>query len=197
MKPENLREYAMMHSSFLIEKAREGDDAAFSKLVGIWFKRIYNFALKYFGDHDTAMEVTQKTFIAVHRNIHNIKETGKFKSWLYKVAFNQFHEEERRNKRHSFLSVFSTQKETGYVSERGPESEFRNKELSEVLKDFLSMLPEDQRTVVIMKEYEGFKFREIAEALDISENTAKSRLYYGLKGLRKMMTEKNITTETI
>ena len=52
---------------------------------------------------------------------------------------------------------------------------------------YLKKLPEDQKVVIIMKEFDGMKFREISEALDISENTAKSRLYYGLKALRKMM----------
>jgi RNA polymerase sigma factor (sigma-70 family) len=56
---------------------------------------------------------------------------------------------------------------------------------------------EEQREVVIMKEYEGLKFREIAEILNISENTAKSRMYYGLDALRKVLEKKNINKETI
>ena len=55
----------------------------------------------------------------------------------------------------------------------------------------------EQREVVIMKEYEGLKFREIAEVLNISENTVKSRMYYGLDGLRKILEKKNINKETI
>ena len=58
-------------------------------------------------------------------------------------------------------------------------------------------LSEEQREVVIMKEYEGLKFREIAEALHISENTVKSRMYYGLEALKRILERKNINKETI
>ena len=61
-----------------------------------------------------------------------------------------------------------------------------NNEKAQLIMRAIQQLPEEQRTVLILKEYEGLKFREIAATLDISENTAKSRLYYGLKALRKM-----------
>lgn len=61
--------------------------------------------------------------------------------------------------------------------------------------DALQKIPEEQRTVIIMKEYEELTFREIAEMLGISEGTAKSRLYYGLKNLRKVLLKDNITKE--
>jgi RNA polymerase sigma-70 factor (ECF subfamily) len=73
-----------------------------------------------------------------------------------------------------------------------PEKDLHNRETSELLTDLLKAIPEEQRTVIIMKEYEGLKFREIAEALGISENTVKSRLYYGLKGLRNMADKNNL-----
>jgi RNA polymerase sigma-70 factor (ECF subfamily) len=59
----------------------------------------------------------------------------------------------------------------------------------------LQALPEEQRTVIIMKEYEGLKFREIAEVLELPENTVKSRLYYGLRALRKFFLTTNLKRE--
>jgi RNA polymerase sigma factor (sigma-70 family) len=78
-----------------------------------------------------------------------------------------------------------------------PERQFRQAELSDLLQQCMMELSDEQREVVIMKEYEGLKFREIAEALQISENTVKSRMYYGLDGLKKILERKNITKETI
>ena len=69
--------------------------------------------------------------------------------------------------------------------------------MTDLLQKCLTGLSEEQREVVIMKEYEGLKFREIAEVLNISENTVKSRVYYGLDGLRKILERKNINKETI
>jgi RNA polymerase sigma-70 factor (ECF subfamily) len=78
-----------------------------------------------------------------------------------------------------------------------PEKQLQQAELSDILQSALRELNEEQREVVIMKEYEGLKFREIAEVLNISENTVKSRMYYGLDGLRKILERKNINKETI
>ena len=69
--------------------------------------------------------------------------------------------------------------------------------MSDILQQALLELNEDQREVVIMKEFEGLKFREIAEVLNISENTVKSRMYYGLDGLKKILESKNITKDTL
>ena len=193
---ETLRDIALYHSECLVAKSQKGDNHAFGKLVGLWFKRIYNVAWRYFGDHDLAMEVTQRTFIAVYNNLHGLKEVKLFKNWLYKVALNQCHEEERRRKKKTWFSLFHSN-EARQMEEINfqPEREFQQKETEEIMGNILKTLPEEQKVVIIMKEYEGMKFREIAEALGISENTAKSRLYYGLKSLRKTIENSGLNLE--
>ena len=59
----------MPQTDFLIAAAKEGDPVALNQLVKLWYKRIYNFSFKYFSDHDQAMEVTQKTFISMNKNL--------------------------------------------------------------------------------------------------------------------------------
>lgn len=196
--PETLRDIALYHSECLIEKSQKGDNHAFGKLVGLWFKRIYNFSLKYFGDHDLAMEVTQRTFIAVYKSINSLKDIKSYKYWLYRVALNQCHEEERRQKRKTWFSIFQND-DAQRVEDTtfNPETEFHQKELEEIMGNMLKRLPEEQKVVIIMKEYEGMKFREIADTLSISENTAKSRLYYGLKSLRKIIDKSELKFENI
>ncbi|HMI65020.1 MAG TPA: sigma-70 family RNA polymerase sigma factor, partial [Cyclobacteriaceae bacterium] len=78
-----------------------------------------------------------------------------------------------------------------------PESQLRHTELSDLLQKCLTELPPEQREVVIMKEYEGLKFREIADVLNISENTVKSRMYYALDELKRILDRKQITKESI
>ena len=185
---EVLENIAIYHSKSLIEKSKKGDEHAYGKLVGLWFKRIYNFSLKYFADHDLAMEVTQRTFIAVYQKIDRLRDTESFKYWLYKIALNYCREEDRSRKRKRWFSIFLNDEAESLESSLGlPEQEYQKKEKEEMLMEILKGLPEEQKTVVIMKEYEGLKFREISETLNISENTAKSRLYYGLKALRKRL----------
>ncbi len=210
MLAETLQDFAIKYSDPLVEKARKGDEKSFSRLMSLWYKRIFNFCFKYFADHDLAMEVTQKTFISVHKGLKTLKDPGSFKPWLYKVALNKCHEEERRRKKTGWLSIFSSEKKLLDEEDRqylldqpaqgaffNPEENLEKKELGEVVLDCLGELPEEQKVVMIMKEYEGLKFREIAEVLSISENTAKSRLYYGLKAMKNILEERNISKETM
>ena len=73
----------------------------------------------------------------------------------------------------------------------------QRKEAGKLVRMALKEINQDQRTVLIMKEYEGLTFREIAETLVISENTAKSRMYYGLKAMRKVLDKRNINEESV
>lgn len=196
----------MPSSDFLITAARNGDVVAINQLIKLWQKRIYNFALKYFNDHDQAMEVTQKTFISMNRNLGQLKDDQSFKAWLYRIATNYCHEEVRRQSKKWVLPFMKVQKDKDQEqiaaveqeSRLGnPESAYGNQELKALLKKALSTLSEEQRLVVIMKEYEGLKIREIAVAMDISENTVKSRLYYALGSLRQRLEEWKITRENI
>jgi RNA polymerase sigma-70 factor (ECF subfamily) len=203
---ETLPDIVMMHADALLERARQGDKNAQGKLVQVWYKRIYNFAYKFFYDHDLAMEVSQKTFISMHRNLAGLQEVTRFKSWLYTIAVNYCREELRKRKasRSVSLNDFSPgESEVSYTWETSsgkmdnPEKQLRQTELSDLLQQCLMELSAEQREVVIMKEYEGLKFREIAEALQISENTVKSRMYYGLDGLKKILEKKQITKEAL
>lgn len=203
---ETLLTIAMMHSDALVSRAREGDKNAQGKLVQLWYKRIYNFSYKFFFDHDMAMEVSQKTFISMYKNMEGLQEITRFKSWLYTIAVNQCREELRKKKTRRSVSLHdlrpgeheeSYRWETSSSRSENPEKQLRQSELSDLLQQCLMELSDEQREVVIMKEYEGLKFREIAEALQISENTVKSRMYYGLDGLKKILESKNITKETI
>ena len=196
----------MPQSDFLITAAKDGDPLALNQLVKLWYKRIYNFGYKYFADHDLAMEVTQKTFISMNKNLNSLKDNGHFKSWLYRIASNYCHEEVRKQKRKwvfPFMKVQSKDDKDFIRNteatwrESNPDKEYARTELKGLLQKALKILPEEQRMVVIMKEYEGLKIREIAEVMDISENTVKSRLYYALGSLKKQLEQWNINKETI
>ncbi len=203
---ETLPDIAMMHADNLIARAKGGDQSAQGKVVQLWYKRIYNFSYKFFLEHDMAMEVSQKTFISMCKNLPALQENGRFKSWLYKIAVNYCREEARKKKGSralSFDAVWNRDADDSPLWESSgsrfdnPERQYQQRELSDFLQEALMELNVEQREVVIMKEYEGLKFREIAEILNISENTVKSRMYYGLDGLRKILERKKINKETL
>ena len=194
----------------LIEQAKTGNVVALNRLVQSWHPRIYNFAWKYFskhGDqgviHDLAMEVAQKTFITMYEKLDRLQENQRFKSWLYRIAVNYCHEEERKRKR-GVLSFFSLGEEkerelknSHHSQMPDPQSSTQTENLSFWIKEAMNQLPPEQRIAILMKEYEGFKFREIAETLGISENTVKSRVYYGLNSLKKILNSWDISKENM
>ena len=200
MYAETILDIAMNHSDSLISQAKNGDNRAKDRLINLWYKRIYNFAFKYFSDHDEAMEVAQKTFITFHEKIWQLENIEGFKAWLYRIASNHCHEltrQQDRSNRH-----FSDQRSEDVNSVAtavffNPDRQYQRFELNKILQEALNNLTDEQREVVIMKEYEGLKFKEIAEVLDLGENTVKSRLYYGLTHLRKVLIARNITTEIL
>ncbi|MDX2302866.1 MAG: RNA polymerase sigma factor [Microscillaceae bacterium] len=191
-----------------MERAQRGDHKAFDQLIKLWYPKIYNFSYKYFADHDDACEVSQKTFIAVYTKLSQLKDLDKFRPWIYQIVSNYCHETQRKKRRTWINKHFPLTKrdpEQAVISldvegrERNLQSDYTlfQNELSGLLRKALSMVCEEQRIIVIMKEYEGFKFSEIAEILQISENTAKSRLYYGLKKLKEIFKHWNITQENL
>jgi len=206
MHAEKIPDTAMMHSDALLQRAAQGDQHAQGRIVQLWYKRIYNFSFKFFLDHDLAMEVTQKTFISMCRNLQALQDIGKFKSWLYKIAVNYCREEVRKKQNSrstSFEKVWNIESEhsprweSSTTRRDDPDRQLQHSEVSDILQEALMSINDDQREVVIMKEYEGLKFREIAEALNISENTVKSRMYYGLENLKKILEKMNINKDTI
>jgi len=201
----------MTYTATLVLEAQKGNNRAFNELVDAWYARIYNFAYKYFNAHDMATEVAQRTFIAAHKHLSNLESAAQFKPWLYRIALNNCHQEKRQQVRSPWHNMAQGLFEKGNkgeqegpsepiqvaatASHQNPEQHIGQEDLGQWLEQALAEINPDQRAIVIMKEYEGLKFREIAETLGLSENTVKSRLYYGLKALRSKMEAWNLKPE--
>jgi RNA polymerase sigma-70 factor (ECF subfamily) len=167
-----------------------------------WHKRIFNFAYRYLNDYDEASEVTQQTFIKAYQAIATLKDPGRFRAWLYVIASNGCRAHSRRAGRYATESLHAGAAGEATAWDQlpageNPEKQLLSRDWERLLKRALAQIPEEQRLVIIMKEYEGLTFPEIAEVLSEPENTVKSRMYYGLKALRKVLTKWNITKEAI
>lgn len=194
-----------MNDTQLVQNFLDGDHEAFNKLVGRWQGPIHRFAFRYFGCADDASEITQQTFIRAYHKLDTLDEPSRFSSWIYRIANNLCLDELKRAGRRKSRSLEVLKKATG-TSRAGSvkqddgttgngERDLLRNEAVVLLHKALLQLPVEQRVVVIMKEYEGLKFREIAEILDEPENTIKSRMYYGLSSLRATFKKWNINRE--
>lgn len=189
-----------MNDGALIKQfCEQGQVNAFNTLVWRWQKPIYNFVLRYLGDPEDAREITQQTFIKALRNLPHLKDHSRFSTWLYQIAVNLCRDEIKKRRRRKTYSLESMQENSDQQNARAllpvadesasPDNIVSRKELRDILARALQQIPEEQREVVIMKEYQELKFTEIAETLGIPLNTAKSRMYYGLTALRKILTQ--------
>lgn len=180
-------------TGLLIKRVQNGDLPAFNLIVDQWKDKIHRFAYRFLMDSDDANEITQKTFIKAYQKIDTLDEPGKFSPWIYRVANNLCIDELRRSgrKRVDTVSDWSEHESES----KSPQKNLEQSELSELLQKALMTLPHEQRVVVVMKQYEGFTFREISEILQQPENTVKSRMYYGLKSMRSTLINWNIQTD--
>ncbi len=196
-----------MTDAQLIDKFLNGHVSAFNTLVWRWEKSLYNFVLRYMGDREEAKDICQKSFIRAYKKLGHLQEPEKFSTWLYQIAVNICRDELKRRKRRTLFSLDAMQaNENGVNSEiaalksdgkSNPEAVAENRNAFELIRKALQEIPEEQRVVIIMKEYQGLKFTEIAEVLEISVNTTKSRMYYGLSALRKVFNKWEISEEML
>ena len=174
---------------YLLQMALDGDGASFGVLVQRWEKRIYGFIRRYVGNSEEAKDLTQDTFTKAYQNLDRLVDPARFSSWLYKIALNECRMRFRREKGTHQVAWEDSQAESKR-SERideNPESRLETVQNVDRLKKAFKDLPKEQREVILMKEFQGLKFHEISEILGVPLSTAKSRMYLGLKTLRRLM----------
>ncbi|HUG53082.1 MAG TPA: sigma-70 family RNA polymerase sigma factor [Vicinamibacteria bacterium] len=179
----------------LVAAFQSGDIPAFDQLVRRWDRRIQGAIYRLVGNHEEARDLSQEAFLKAYRALGTFKKEARFSSWLYQIAVNASRDRLRRRRRRNDLSLDDI--------EEGSEPALRDagpsaldlvewSDVSKVVAAAMAMLPEEQREVVILKEYEGLTFPEIAEALDVPLSTVKTRLYRGLGQLRVRLERQGI-----
>ena len=196
----------MMNDEYLIQEFNAGNVSAFNTLVWRWEKPIYNFILRYIGDSERAKDVMQHCFIRAFKSLGKLKDHSRFSAWLYQIALNLCRDElkKKKYKTYSISEVRdyddndkSDQKIVLADEEQDATQLTHHENLVELLQKALMAIPEDQRVVVIMKQYHGMKFTEIADVLKTPLNTIKSRMYYGLDALHNILVKWGVDREDL
>lgn len=153
----------------IVLKAMRGEKEAFEEIMRHLEPRIYSFALKHLGNVDDARDITQEVLFLVYRKIHQVRKPEAFSSWVYSIAMNEIRKlwKKRGEERVEINLSVEVPRKKGYAFLA------------------LQMISPEQREVILLKEIEGFSIKEIARILSIPEGTVKSRLFYGLKALRR------------
>jgi RNA polymerase sigma-70 factor (ECF subfamily) len=167
----------------IAERARNGEPEAFGLLVKRWESRVYGLALRMLGHPEDARDVAQETFLAAFRKLHQFRGRARFSSWLYRIALNCCYDRLRERR----TEPAPLEEAEDPATEEKVLSRIHQKQVAERVRRAVRALPLEMRQVLILKEYEGLTFEEIAEILDIPVSTAKTRLYAGLNHLRKRL----------
>jgi len=163
----------------LVERARAGDDTAFAVLFEQFHAPILNYLHRMVSDRPLAEDLTQDTFIKAYKALPKTQPDLQFKAWLYRIATNTALSHLRRGKIVKFLP-FLGERETG--DERVERTVTRQTDIETVL----DQLPKHYAAVLLLRHYQGLSLAETAEALDITENAAKLRLFRARKAFAKI-----------
>lgn len=153
-------------------------DAIAKQYSGMLYRHIY----RMLGNVEDAQDVLQDVLLQVYRKLHTYKGDASLKNWLFRIASNRTIDHIRKRNRRPETAL-----EQDIESSADPLRSAQRSHLRSELSRALLMLTREHREVVVMKEIDGFTFREIGEILDIPENTAKTRLYTALRKLRECL----------
>jgi RNA polymerase sigma-70 factor (ECF subfamily) len=162
---------------------------SFNQLVVRWERPIYALAYRVIGREEEARDVVQETFLRAFRGIRNFRGQAKFSSWVYRIALNLCRDWIRRERRTPILPAPEGVDVIELAAAQGPAESIEDlvarNDMSQVVADLMTRLPEEQRTAIILKEYHGMTFQEIADLQGVPLSTVKTRLYQGLTVLRR------------
>ena len=180
-----------MDEKHILARARRGELPAFEELVRRHEKRVYAVALRSSGSPEDAEDITQEVFLRAWRSIEEFRGDSGFSTWLFRITMNLCVDHARHKNAQPQIQPLVVGEEE---SERPlpdtaptPEEHLDNSELGRELAAALDEVSEDHRRIVLLRDVSGMSYTEIAEVLEISEGTVKSRLSRARIALRKVL----------
>ena len=170
-------------SEILLAKARKGDKDAFGQIISPYEKLIYNIAYKYMGNTEDAKDIAQEALIKIYLNIKSCKSLDTFKAWSAKITVNTALDALRKRTRKSADVL----EESVASAADGPEQTVIHNEDKKRVKDAINSLSEEHRTMIILRDLEGFSYDELAKITGIAMGTVKSRLSRARITLREQL----------
>ncbi len=173
----------------LIINANNGDVMALEELIYRYDKMVLRLAMKYTGDSDDAKDIYQEVFIRVYKNLSGFQFKSEFSTWLFRITSNVCITFKRKYSKQNHLSL-NDEENAGYISaitEDGvlsPDNLVVNSEHGVQINEALNTLSPNQKMSFLLKHYEGYKIREIAEMMNCKEGTIKKYLFESVRKLR-------------
>jgi len=180
----------------LIIQAQKGNQNAFEELVYRYDRNVLSITMRYAIHEDDAKDLYQEVFIRVYRGLKSFRFKSEFSTWLFRITTNVCLTYKSRSKEHLRVSIHTDYKgdENAYAANEeiiyegsSPEEITSGTYLGEIVNSAVESLSPKQKMTFILKHYEGYKIREIAEMMNCKEGTVKKYLFDAIKNLRKKL----------
>lgn len=186
-----LAEGSVAAERVLVQRARAGDRQAFGELVERYMRRAYYVALGLTGSHDDALDLSQEAFVRAYRARASLDPDRPFYAWLYQIVrrlcFNFLRDRKTRRRRLEEASPWLVEQARAHAYRGDPARTTERSELRARLEQAIEALAQHEREVIVLREFEGLRYREIAELLDVPIGTVMSRLYTARRNLAQSL----------
>ena len=190
---ERERDEGPSAEAILVRRARAGETAAFGELVSIYMQRCYYVALGMVGSPQDAEDLSQEAFVRAFRARDRLDPDRPFYPWLYQIlrrlCFNFTRDTSARRRKLEYAGGWLVAEAKSRAAADDPERARATDALRERLEREIAELSPTQREVFVLKEFQGLKYREIAELLDVPIGTVMSRLYAARQRLAERLEE--------
>ncbi len=182
----------------LVKDFVAGDSSSIDVLIERHKAKIFSYIIMCVKQQELAEDIFQEAFIRVIRTLKNgrYNDSGKFSSWVMRIAHNLIIDHYRKQKNQNVLSNDSYDYDlfnSTSFSDKSVEEEMVYEQVLRDVSMLVGLLPDNQREVVMMRHYRDLSFKEIAEETNVSINTALGRMRYALMNLRRLADERNIS----
>jgi RNA polymerase sigma-70 factor (ECF subfamily) len=178
----------------LVHELQAGSDAAFDYLVTYYHAGVFNLVYGILSDRADAADVTQEVFLRAFRGIRGFRQGSSLKTWLYRISVRQALNHRRWCWRHHRQQVSIDAEEEGKIlaldlkdSEATPYERLASQETQQAVRAALAQVPALFRSAVILRDLEGLSYEEVAEVLEVSVGTVKSRILRGRRMLKEIL----------
>ena len=174
----------------IIKQCLNGDADQYAVLVDRYSAMAFNIAYRIVGDADVAKDMAQESFISAYTALEDFKFGSKFSSWLYRIVVNKCRDHHKAAKEATTVDEI-----VELVPARGqtPEQASSSRQTGDMIQKALSILPVEQREVIVLKHVEGLDYGEIADILGVGVNALKVRAHRGRERLKELLEGMGVT----
>ncbi len=186
-----------LQEASLIEQSKAGNIESFEQLIIAHQKKAFNIAYRILGNLEDANDVTQEALLKAYRGINKFNGKSSFSTWLYAIVNNACMDFIRKNRKttvtyldREYETEEGSYKAQVYSDEDTPEAVLEKKEVQRLVNEAINKLSYEHRKIIVLRDIQQFSYQEIAQMLNCSEGTVKSRISRARTNLKTLIQEK-------